>query len=57
MVADIGELYTAVSRKLRHIVSRDVNAPAAVIDDACQVAWLRLVLHAGASSTTPRCPG
>ena len=46
MVADIGELYTALSPKVRRIVARDVNAPKAVIDDACQVAWLHLVLHA-----------
>lgn len=46
MVADVGQLYNALARPLERIVRRDVNAPAVVIEDACQFAWHGLVRHA-----------
>jgi RNA polymerase sigma factor (sigma-70 family) len=46
MIADVAQLYEELAPRLRSIVLRDVNAPAAVIEDACQVAWYRLVRHA-----------
>jgi RNA polymerase sigma-70 factor (ECF subfamily) len=46
LVGDIGELYGSLNGKLTYIVARKVNAPRAVIDDACQFAWTRLVIHA-----------
>jgi RNA polymerase sigma factor (sigma-70 family) len=44
---DVGELYRSLSGRLEHIVRRDVCAPEAVIEDACQVAWGDLVRHRG----------
>lgn len=46
MVTDVTQLYEEFAPRLRSIVLRDVNAPEAVIDDACQFAWYRLVRHA-----------
>lgn len=46
MVADIGELYTSFAEGLTRIVASRVSAPSVVIDDACQFAWYRLVVHA-----------
>lgn len=46
-LGDVGELYRALSARLEHIVRLDVRAPDAVIEDACQFAWTRLVHHAG----------
>jgi RNA polymerase sigma factor (sigma-70 family) len=46
MVADVAQLYEELAPRLRSIVFRDVNAPAPVIEDACQFAWYRLVRHA-----------
>lgn len=46
IVADVAQLYEELAPRLRSIVLRDVNAPAAVIEDACQFAWYRLVRHA-----------
>jgi RNA polymerase sigma factor (sigma-70 family) len=46
-LGDMGELYRALSRPLERIVRRDVHAPEAVIEDACQFAWSRLVHHRG----------
>ena len=43
---DVGELYTELGRRLEQIVRREVRAPAPVIEDACQFAWWRLVVHA-----------
>jgi RNA polymerase sigma factor (sigma-70 family) len=43
MVADVAQLYDELGPWRRSIVFRDVNAPAAVIEDACQFAWYRLV--------------
>lgn len=46
MVADVGELYASLAESLVRIVARRVDAPPIVIDDACQYAWCRLVVHA-----------
>jgi RNA polymerase sigma factor (sigma-70 family) len=46
MLADIEGLYVRFAPRLRSIVRRDVQAPAVVVDDACQSAWCRLVQHA-----------
>jgi RNA polymerase sigma factor (sigma-70 family) len=43
---DVEALYASVGRRLERVVGRDVDAPAAVIEDACQVAWIRLIRHA-----------
>jgi RNA polymerase sigma factor (sigma-70 family) len=40
---DIGELYAALAARLEQIVRLDVRASDAVIEDACQVAWCRLL--------------
>ncbi len=40
---DVGELYGAVSGRLEQIVRKRVRAPDALIEEACQVAWSRLV--------------
>jgi RNA polymerase sigma factor (sigma-70 family) len=42
---DIGELYGALAGRLEQIVRLDVRASDAVIEDACQVAWCRLLGH------------
>ena len=42
---DIGELYRALAGRLEQIVRTDVRASDAVIEDACQVAWYRLLGH------------
>jgi RNA polymerase sigma factor (sigma-70 family) len=44
---DIGELYRSLATRLERIVRRDVRAPDAVIEDACQFAWSGLVKHHG----------
>jgi RNA polymerase sigma factor (sigma-70 family) len=44
---DVDQLYRALAVRLVQIVRLDVRAPEAVIEDACQVAWSRLVRHAG----------
>jgi RNA polymerase sigma factor (sigma-70 family) len=44
-VGDVGELYGQLARRLEQIVRVDVRAPDVVIEDACQVAWMRLVRH------------
>ncbi len=44
---DVGALYRSLSARLEHIVRRDVRAPDAVIEDACQLAWSGLVRHCG----------
>ncbi len=38
-------LYRALSGRLEQIVRLDVDAPEVVIEDACQFAWTRLVVH------------
>jgi RNA polymerase sigma factor (sigma-70 family) len=42
-LGDLGELYVALSPRLKRIVGLDVRAPSAVIEDACQSAWGHLV--------------
>jgi RNA polymerase sigma factor (sigma-70 family) len=44
-VGDVGELYGRLARRLEQIVRLDVCAPDVVIEDACQVAWSRLLHH------------
>jgi RNA polymerase sigma factor (sigma-70 family) len=44
-VGDIGELYGSLARRLEQIVRLDVRASDAVIEDACQFAWCRLLNH------------
>lgn len=46
MIGDVARLYDELAPRLRSIVFHDVNAPTAVIEDACQFAWYRLVCHA-----------
>jgi RNA polymerase sigma factor (sigma-70 family) len=41
------ELYAGRAAELRQIVRRSIRAPDAVIDDACQVAWARLLRRWG----------
>jgi RNA polymerase sigma factor (sigma-70 family) len=43
---DLGEFYVELARRLEQIVRRQVRAPAPLIEDACQFAWWRLVVHA-----------
>jgi RNA polymerase sigma factor (sigma-70 family) len=44
-LGDVGELYRSLSGALERIVRRGVHAPEPVIEEACQVAWSRLVYH------------
>ena len=44
-VGDVGELYGSLAGRLEQIVRLDVRASDAVIEDACQVAWCRLLHH------------
>ena len=44
-VGDVGELYGQLAGRLERMVRLDVRAPDAVIEDACQFAWSRLVRH------------
>jgi RNA polymerase sigma factor (sigma-70 family) len=46
-IGDVGELYGQLATRLQQIVAREVRAPAALVEDACQFAWWRLVVHAG----------
>jgi len=46
VVADVDQLYRTLAMRLEQIVGHDVHAPTAVIEDACQFAWYRLVQHA-----------
>jgi RNA polymerase sigma factor (sigma-70 family) len=43
---DVAELYPLLARRLERIVHFEVHASDAVIEEACQFAWTRLVLHA-----------
>jgi RNA polymerase sigma factor (sigma-70 family) len=45
LVEDVGELYRSLSKSLERIVQFGVCAPDPVIEEACQVAWSRLVYH------------
>ncbi|MGZ4306980.1 MAG: RNA polymerase sigma factor [Solirubrobacteraceae bacterium] len=42
---ELAELYGQLSKRLEQIVRRDVRAPAPVIEDACQFAWVTFVSH------------
>jgi RNA polymerase sigma factor (sigma-70 family) len=42
---DIARLYAKEAVRVRRIVRMSVTAPPAVIEDACQVAWCRLLIH------------
>jgi RNA polymerase sigma factor (sigma-70 family) len=42
---DVGELYGLLAGRLEQIVRLDVRASDAVIEDACQFAWYRLLHH------------
>ena len=42
---DVGELYGSLAGRLERTVRLHVRAPDAVIEDACQVAWFRLLRH------------
>jgi RNA polymerase sigma factor (sigma-70 family) len=44
-VGDISELYSSLASRLEQIVRLDVRASDAVIEDACQFAWYRLLHH------------
>lgn len=44
-VDDVGELYGRLAARLERIVRSDVRASDAVIEDACQFAWSRLLNH------------
>jgi RNA polymerase sigma factor (sigma-70 family) len=46
-VVEIGDLYVAFAARLVEIVSFNVRAPEAVIEDACQFAWTRMLHHRG----------
>jgi RNA polymerase sigma factor (sigma-70 family) len=43
IVINIDVLYSRISPSLQHIVETDVRASDALIEEACQVAWTRLV--------------
>lgn len=43
---DVGELHAELAERLERIVRREVRAPVPLIEDACQFAWWRLVVHA-----------
>lgn len=44
-IDEVGELYTERWAQVRRLVRYAVRAPEPVIDEACQVAWSRLVDH------------
>jgi RNA polymerase sigma factor (sigma-70 family) len=46
VVGDFDELYRLLAPRLRQIVRSDVRASETVIEDACQIAWSRLIRHA-----------
>ena len=43
---DVASAYRSLSSRLEQIVRFDVRASEVVVEDACQFAWSRLVLHA-----------
>ena len=43
---NVGELYAELAGRLERIVRREVTAEVPLIEDACQFAWWRLVVHA-----------
>ena len=42
---EIAVLFERCARRVTRLVSARANVPAAVIEDACQTAWLRLCAH------------
>lgn len=44
---DLAQLYGLLADRVRQIVRFSIRAPDAVIDDACQVAWSRLIRRWG----------
>jgi RNA polymerase sigma factor (sigma-70 family) len=44
-IAEVAELYARSAALVRGQVCSEVTAPEAVIDDACQFAWIRLLHH------------
>src|ERR1700759_4118389 len=44
-IGDVAELYARAAGLVRGQVINEVTAPEAVIDDACQFAWIRLLHH------------
>jgi RNA polymerase sigma factor (sigma-70 family) len=42
---EVARFYVEESVRVRRIVRMSVTAPPAVIEDACQVAWSRLLIH------------
>jgi hypothetical protein len=49
----IAALYAEQARLVQRQVARRVNAPTAVIEDACQTAWERLCAHPDVDQNTP----
>ena len=49
----IAALYAKQARLVQRQVTRRVNAPAAVIEDACQTAWERLCTHPDVEPVAP----
>jgi RNA polymerase sigma factor (sigma-70 family) len=52
-VDQIAALYAQQARLVQRQVARRVNAPTAVIEDACQTAWERLCTHPDVDLNTP----
>jgi RNA polymerase sigma factor (sigma-70 family) len=46
-ITDIAQLYAELSGPLEKIVRSGLHPPEAVLEDACQFAWSRLVHHRG----------
>lgn len=44
-IAEVAELYARSAGLVRGQLCNEVSAPEAVIDDACQFAWIRLLHH------------
>jgi RNA polymerase sigma factor (sigma-70 family) len=42
---DVARLYVEEAVRVRRIVRMSVTAPPAVVEDACQIAWSRLLIH------------
>ena len=51
-IADFDRLYGALAGQLERIVRSQVRACDAVIDDACQTAWIQLLGHDGRVRTS-----
>ena len=44
-LAEVAELYDRHAVRVRRLVRLDVAGPEALVEDACQTAWMRLVRH------------